>query len=80
MKPAKTKSSKKDGKSKKSKKSGKMTQKTLDSLHEAINGLLEDYQKKKSQVNDFEGKARTREIRMPTELTNARNLTCRITE
>jgi hypothetical protein len=57
-----------------------VNQKTLDSLTEAVNTLLEQYQMKKSQVNDFEGKAKTREIRMPTELTNARNLSCKVTE
>jgi hypothetical protein len=57
-----------------------MTQKNINSLTDAVNKILEDYQRKKSQVNDFSGRAKTREIRMPTELTNARNLSCRIAE
>ena len=45
-----------------------------------VNKLLEDYKQKKFEVNDFKGKVKTREIRMPTELTNARNLNCKVSE
>lgn len=42
--------------------------------------MMEEYHTKKAQINDFTGKSKTREIRMPTELTNARGLQCKISE
>lgn len=56
------------------------SKKTKNFLTDAVKKLLEEYQENKSQVNNFTGRAKTQEIRMPTELTNARNLTCKISE
>jgi len=49
-------------------------------VNQEIEGLLEICREKKKQVNDFSLKIKTKEIRMPTELTNARNISVKISE
>jgi hypothetical protein len=45
-----------------------------------IADLLEQYKEKKKQINNYSAKIKTKEIRMPTELTNARNISVKISE
>lgn len=49
-------------------------------VNQEIEGLIEMCREKKKQVNDFSLKIKTKEIRMPTELTNARNISVKISE
>lgn len=48
--------------------------------NQEIADLLEQYKEKKRQINNYSAKIKTKEIRMPTELTNARNISVKISE
>lgn len=72
--------SKESKKSKSKKSKSKKSEKSSSETTDAVQKILEEYQADKIKVNDFTGRAKTREIRMPTELTNARNLNVKVLE
>jgi hypothetical protein len=51
-----------------------------DIIQQEIADLLEICKEKKKQINDYSSKVKTKELRMPTELTNARNISVKISE